>query len=87
MVTTNIKKIRDRIGITQAALGAELGCTQANVSAYERGQSIPSDMAGKLIEVARRYGLEITYNDIYGHVTFGITTTDDDGLALKCSAE
>lgn len=61
-----IQIIRSRLGLTQAELGAALGCSQMNVSYYERGQDIPPAVAGKLIAVAAERGLAISFDHIYG---------------------
>ena len=62
---TNFKRIRVLLGLTQAAIGAELGVTQGNVSFYEKGQTVPPDVARRLIELARVRGHEITFDDVY----------------------
>ena len=60
------KRIRLQLDKTQAFMAKELGMTQSNVWMYEnRGQAIPPDVARKLIEVAKREGIELTYNCIY----------------------
>lgn len=61
-----VKTIRERLGFTQAALGEGMGCTQGNVSFYEKGQTIPPDAARRLIDYAATLGHTITFNDIYG---------------------
>ena len=61
-----MQTIRKQLGISQSEMANELGCSQGNVSFYERGQTVPPDTATRLIEVAQRRGLSITYNDIYG---------------------
>ncbi|MDP3164388.1 MAG: helix-turn-helix transcriptional regulator [Hydrogenophaga sp.] len=61
-----IKAIRDRLGLSQKALAAGMGCTQPNVGFYERGQTVPPGAAAKLIEFAGSRGLEITYDHVYG---------------------
>lgn len=60
-----IRAIRERLGLTQAQLAAALGCTQGNVSFYERGQMVPPDVAGRLIALASAQGHAITFNDVY----------------------
>lgn len=61
----NLKTIRERLGVTQAALAEGMGCTQANVSFYEKGQTVPPDAAKKLIAYAQGLGHKITFNDVY----------------------
>lgn len=62
----NLKYIRERLGVTQQALAAGLGCTQGNVGHYERGQTLPPDMARKAIEFAASHGLVIGFDHVYG---------------------
>lgn len=61
----NIKSIRTRLGVSQAELGVGLGVTQGNVSFYEKGQTVPPDVARKLIEFAKLRDHVITFDDIY----------------------
>ncbi|WP_099750444.1 helix-turn-helix domain-containing protein [Bordetella bronchiseptica] len=60
-----ISIIRQRLGVTQAALAVGIGVTQGNVSHYERGQTIPPDVARRLIDFARSHGLSLTFDQIY----------------------
>ena len=60
-----IKSIRERLGVTQTALAAGMGCTQGNVGHYERGQTVPPDAAKRLIDYAGSLGVVISFNDIY----------------------
>jgi transcriptional regulator with XRE-family HTH domain len=61
-----IKAIRERLGMTQLELAAELDCSQSNVSFIEKGQSVLQPMAKALIAVAAKRGLAITYDHVYG---------------------
>lgn len=61
-----IKTIRDRLGLTQAELALALGKTQGNVGFYERGQTVPPEVARRLIGFAHDRGVEIAYEDVYG---------------------
>lgn len=62
-----IQIIRMRLGVSQQQLADALGCTQANVSNYERGQTIPPEMARKLIAFAHSKGLGyLTWDHVYG---------------------
>ncbi|WP_080708221.1 helix-turn-helix domain-containing protein [Bordetella bronchiseptica] len=61
-----IQSIRKRLGVTQAHLAAGIGMTQGNVSNYECGrQSVPPDVAARLIDWAKSLGHEITFDQIY----------------------
>lgn len=63
----HLKKIRERLGLTQAALARELGCTQGNIGHYEnKNQTIPPDVAKRLIALAAKRGVVIGYEHIYG---------------------
>ncbi len=60
-------QIRQRLGISQAAIAEELGCTQGNVSFYEvRDQTVPPEIARKLIGACAARGLAISFDHIYG---------------------
>lgn len=61
-----MKRIRLRLGATQDDVAAGIGCTRMNVSHYERGQTIPPDVAKLLITYAATKGLAIDFNHIYG---------------------
>ncbi len=61
-----IKSIRDRLQVTQTELAAGIGRSQGNVAFYEKGQTVPPDVAKSLIVFARERGHEVTYTDIYG---------------------
>lgn len=61
-----LRTIRERIGATQAELGAALQVSQSNVSFYEKGQTVPPDVAAKLIDFAKGRGLVLSYDHVYG---------------------
>lgn len=64
-----IKRIRLCMGMTQQAFAEMLGCSQGNVGHYElREQTVPPDVAKKLIYEAAVRGSRVTYEDIYGKV-------------------
>jgi putative transcriptional regulator len=64
---TRFEHIRKSLlqGVTQDELAKALGKTQANISNYEKGQTVPPAVAEKLIEFASSKGVKLTYNDIY----------------------
>lgn len=61
-----IKAIRERLGITQAELAIGMGCSQSNVSFYEKGQTVPPPAAKALMALASARGLVVTFDHIYG---------------------
>jgi putative transcriptional regulator len=61
----NFRRIRELLGMTQAAIGQAIGVTQGNVSFYEQGQTIPPAVAARLISVAKSHGHVITFDDVY----------------------
>lgn len=61
----SVRKIRQCLGMTQDALGKEIGATQSNVAHYENGQGIPAAKAKRLQELAKRHGYVFTLDDIY----------------------
>lgn len=61
----NLRTIRERLEVTQQVLADGIGCTQGNIGHYERGQTIPPDAARRLIDFARKRGIELTFDDIY----------------------
>ena len=64
---SNIKTIRDRLGLTQTALAEGIGCTQGNIGHYEtKGQTVPPDAAKRLINFCASRGFKVTFEDIYG---------------------
>ena len=67
----SIRKIRRQLGKTQAALAGELGITQGNVSHYEKGQDVPRKIAQRLIQVAQKSGLRISFDEIYAPALVG----------------
>ena len=63
---STIKTIRERLSLTQSALAEGVGCTQGNVGHYERGQTVPPEMAKRLIALAKKHGLDLTMDQVYG---------------------
>ena len=62
----HIKSIRDRLGVTQAELAAALSRSQGNVAFYEKGQTVPPEVAKRLITFAASLGHAVSFDDIYG---------------------
>jgi putative transcriptional regulator len=60
-------RIRSRLGVSQSAIADGIGVSQGNVSFYEvRDQTVPPDVAGRLIAFAARHGLPIGFDHVYG---------------------
>ncbi|WP_445287680.1 helix-turn-helix domain-containing protein [Variovorax atrisoli] len=74
-----IKTIRSRLAMTQQELADEVGCTQGNIANYERGQTIPPEMAAKVIAASARRGLRLTYDHIYGGATLPVECLGAEG--------
>lgn len=64
----NLKSIRERLGVTQQSMAEGLGCTQGNVGHYERGQTLPPEMARKLIDFAAGHALTLSFDHVYGEL-------------------
>lgn len=62
----SISHIRAKLKVTQQALAEALQVSQGNVSHYERGQSVPPEVAKRLIIFAGKRGHALTFDDIYG---------------------
>jgi len=61
-----ILAIRTRLEMTQAAFGQGIGVSQGNVSFYEKGQTVPPDVARRVIDLAATRGLALSFDHIYG---------------------
>ncbi len=71
------RSIRERLGLTQAALAESLGVTQGNIAHYEKDQGVPPHIAKRLIERAKELGHTVTYDDIYADESEPDTPTTD----------
>ncbi|MDN6885317.1 helix-turn-helix transcriptional regulator [Variovorax sp. CAN2819] len=71
-----IKAIREWLGVTQAELAKGIGCSQSNIAAYEKGQTVPPPNAKALIVYAESRGRSITFDHIYGNADLPVLPTD-----------
>ena len=62
MISDNIKRLRENMGLSQAALARKLGVTRASVNAWEMWVSAPT--AAYLVEMALLF--HTTTDDILG---------------------
>lgn len=60
-----IKAIRERLKVTQAELADGMGCSQSNVSFYEKGQTVLPAAAKALIAFAATKGHVVTLEEVY----------------------
>lgn len=52
--------------MTQQTLADGIGCTQGNIGHYERGQTIPPERAIQIIKFAKKHGVKVSMDEIYG---------------------
>lgn len=63
---SNVRKIRERLCLTQLQVAEIFGVTKSSVSNYESGRhEIPPESARKLIAAAAALGVQIGFDDIY----------------------
>ncbi|ABX34264.1 transcriptional regulator, XRE family [Delftia acidovorans SPH-1] len=80
----NLKRIRERLGVTQKVLAAGLGCCQANVSNIESGQTtLLPETARKLIEFSESRGLPIDFAHVYGPSDVPLPDLVQPAVSLK----
>lgn len=64
---SKIKAIRELLELTQEQLGDGIGCSQANIWQIEsNGQELLPEKAKKLIELASKHGLKLSFDHVYG---------------------
>lgn len=62
----NVRTIRARLGLSQAAFADAIGVSQGNVSHVEQGrQEVTPSVARSIIAAALQRGLVVTFDDIY----------------------
>lgn len=78
----SIQHIRTQLAVTQSVLAEAIGVSQANVSNYERGQTVPPDVARRVILFAAAKGMAVTFDDLYGPVECGMASASADSPKL-----
>lgn len=58
----NVRRLRRHIGMSQLDLGERLGCSNASISQFERGTTMPS--VESLADLAKALG--VTYGVLFG---------------------
>ena len=69
----NLRQIRKQLNLTQAKLAAAVGCTQSNIGHIEmQRQQIKSELANRIVNLARSRGLDVNVDYLYGGSSAGI---------------
>lgn len=55
----DIKKIRQRLNVSQAVFARHLNTNESTVEKWESGAKQPSGMALKLLSIAKKHGLKV----------------------------
>ncbi len=59
--STEIKKLRESAGVSQAVFARTLNVTTSSVGQWERGEKSPSGSALKLLALAKKKGLQAIF--------------------------
>ena len=96
-IAENIAAGRRELGITQAALAERVGVTQAAVSKWELGQSLPdvamlprrASQLGVTLDELIGYGQELSDEEVSTIVreATGLSSTDCDAAVARCERE
>lgn len=66
-IMQTLKPLRSLLGVTQKELGVGIECSQGNIANYESGlQSMPVQVALRLIDFALGRGLVVSLDQVYG---------------------
>lgn len=82
----DLKLLCSRLRVSQAELAQALGCCQANISHYRRGQLMPAPRAQKLIEFATARGVPLTFDHIFGSAPLPEAVPAEQSPAPKTEA-
>ncbi len=82
-----IRRLRGRLGLTQAAFAKRMGVSFATVNRWENGQAKPSALAWKQIEQAETSGVEYRGDEPNPLVAGEPTVWDDAAVVPDFSAE
>lgn len=59
ILSTRLKELRNELDITQVSFASQIGVTQAALSAYEKGDRIPS--IDVLVNISKKYNISIDW--------------------------
>lgn len=63
---SNIRNIRERVGITQAALAKTVGLTQGAIAHYENDRRKPGlDECRRIVTALNHYNARVTLDDVF----------------------
>lgn len=68
-----IRRLRQKLGLTQEELAHELGITVGTVNRWENGRFRPSKLArSTILEFARKHGVALEDGPMTGHEATGV---------------
>ena len=63
---SNMKTIREKVGITQAALAKTVGLTQGAIAHYENDRRKPGlEECRRIVDALNSYGADVTLDDVF----------------------
>ncbi|ELY3801372.1 helix-turn-helix transcriptional regulator [Cronobacter sakazakii] len=63
---SNLRKIRETMKVSQAALAEKVGCTQGAIGHYESGRRNPDlKMCRSLVEALNSFGAKVQLDDVF----------------------
>ncbi|EBR8889463.1 helix-turn-helix transcriptional regulator [Cronobacter sakazakii] len=63
---SNLRKIRETMKVSQAALAEKVGCTQGAIGHYESGRRHPDlKMCRSLVEALNSFGAKVQLDDVF----------------------
>lgn len=75
-------EIRNLLALTQVEMAAAIGCSMANVSFLDRGQTITPTIGRRLVSAAAELGVELTFDHLYNGAP--LPPRADRGTQLQC---
>ena len=84
-LAANLRTLRKRLGLSQAALGAEVGLSRSNIASYENAKAEPR--AAKLVELARYLNVSVDVLVTGGVVELDAATRGSLGASADAPSE
>ena len=72
---SNMKTIREKVGVTQAALAKTVGLTQGAIAHYENDRRKPGlEECRRIVDALNSSGAAVTLDDVFPPVTISALT-------------